>query len=119
MDGSIFANVFAPGGVTYLYGYGVFPAPNSGPPFAFCTIAAGEGGPAQGAQQLVVFSDYNNVDHGVGNIIESNVFQEQTIDAGDVGGPGTSPSRRSWRPGRQLYRAGLHQDPGSERWLQH
>lgn len=82
----IFANVFAPDGITYLYGYGVFPAPNSGPPFAFCTIAAGEGGPAQGAQQLTVFSDYNNVDHGVGNIIESNVFQEQTIVAGDVGG---------------------------------
>lgn len=82
----VFANVFGPGGAPYLYGYGTFPAPNSGPPYAFCTIAAGEGGPAQGAQQLVVFSDYNNTDHGIGNVIESNVFQEQTVGVGDVGG---------------------------------
>lgn len=82
----VFANVFAPDGTTYLYGYGPFPAPNGGPPYAFCTVAAGEGGPEQGAQQLVAFSDYNNTDHGIGNVIESNVFQEQTIAAGDVGG---------------------------------
>jgi len=79
----VFANVFNPGG-DYLYGYGPFPAPNDGA--AFCAIASGEGGPSQGDQQLVVFSDYNNVDHAVGNLIESNVFQEQTIDAEDVGG---------------------------------
>jgi len=81
----VFGNVFAPDGVSYLYGYGVYPAPNSGPPYAFCTIADGQGGAAQGAQQLSVFSDYNNGDHANGNIIESNVFQEQTIGAGDVG----------------------------------
>ena len=81
----VFGNVFDPGG-GYLYGYGPFPAPNGGPPYAFCTVGVGEGGPAQGAQQLVVFSDYNNGDHGVGNIIESNVFQEQIVGAGDVGG---------------------------------
>lgn len=78
----IFANVYASDGVTYLYGYGPFPAPNGGP--GFCAIAAGEGGASQGAQQLVVYSDYNNPDQ-VGNIIEANVFQEQTIEAGDVG----------------------------------
>lgn len=80
----VFANVFTPGG-GYLYGYGPFPAPNGGPPYAFCTIAAGEGGAGQGAQQLVVFSDYNNGDHANGNIIESNVFHEQVVGAGNVG----------------------------------
>jgi len=78
----VFGNVFAPDGA-YLYGYGPFPAPNDG--FAFCAIAAGEGGPDQGDQQLVVFSDYNNTDHADGNLIESNVFQEQIIEAGDLG----------------------------------
>ena len=78
----VFANVFTPDG-TYLYGYGPFPAPNNGA--AFCQIVLGEGGPEQGAQQLVVFSDYENQDHAAGNIIESNVFQEQTITAADVG----------------------------------
>jgi hypothetical protein len=82
----VYGTVFAPDGVTWLGGYGAYPAPNSGPPYAFCTIAAGEGGAAQGAQQLVAFSDYNNADaHNAGNIVESNVFQEQTIGAGDVG----------------------------------
>jgi hypothetical protein len=78
----VFGNVFAPDW-TYLYGYGVFPAPNG--TNAFCEIVTGEGGPEQGAQQLVVYSDYNNADHGNGNWIEANVFQEQTIDAGNVG----------------------------------
>ena len=78
----IFANVFNPGG-GYLYGYGVFPAPNG--TGAFCAVAVGEGGGAQGAQQLSVYSDYNNVDHAVGNLIESITFQEQTIVAADVG----------------------------------
>jgi hypothetical protein len=78
----VFANVFAPDG-GYLYGYGPFPAPNDGA--AFCVVGAGEGGPDQGAQQLVTFSDYNNGDHEVGNLIESNVFQEQIIGADAVG----------------------------------
>ncbi|MEZ4386431.1 MAG: hypothetical protein R3D98_02400 [Candidatus Krumholzibacteriia bacterium] len=77
----VFANVFDSGG-GYLYGYGVFPAPNDGA--AFSAIAVGEGGPDQGNQQLVAFSDYNNTDHAVGNLIESNVFQEMTIESGDV-----------------------------------
>jgi hypothetical protein len=78
----VFGNVFGPDG-TYWYGYGVFPAPNDGS--AFCAIVQGEGGAEQGAQQLSVFSDYNNTDHGAGAFIEANVFQEQTIMAGDVG----------------------------------
>jgi hypothetical protein len=77
----VFGNVFDPGG-GYLYGYGVFPAPNDGA--AFCAIAAGEGGAAQGTQQLVAFSDYNNADHAAGYLIESNVFQEQLIGPGDA-----------------------------------
>ncbi len=78
----VFANVFSSGGA-YLYGYGPFPAPNGGP--GFCGLATGEGGAAQGAQQLNVYSDYNNGDHAAGNLIEANTFQEQTVVAGDVG----------------------------------
>lgn len=77
----IFGNVFDLGG-GYLYGYGVFTAPNDGA--AFCAIVAGEGGADQGLQQLSIFSDYNNQDHPT-SLIEANVFQEQTIEAGDEG----------------------------------
>ncbi len=77
----VFGNVFGPDW-SYWYGYGPFPAPNTGA--AFCAIAAGEGGTEQGAQQLVVFSDYNNLNHADGAYIESNVFQEQTIVAADL-----------------------------------
>ena len=81
----VFGNVFDAGGV-YQYGYGPNPAPNNIDAPAFCLVASGQGGPAQGAQQLVVFSDYNNADHGNTDwVIESLVFQEQTIEAGDVG----------------------------------
>jgi hypothetical protein len=77
----VFGNVFDLSG-TYLYGYRPFPAPNGGP--AFSAIAAGEGGPPQGAQQLSVYSDYNNGDHPTA-LIETNVYQEQTIAATDPG----------------------------------
>ncbi|MGD9546570.1 MAG: hypothetical protein AB7V45_03375 [Candidatus Krumholzibacteriia bacterium] len=78
----VFANVFGPDW-SYWYGYGVFPAPNDGA--AFSAIASGEGGAAQGMQQLVAFSDYNNANHADGAHIESLLFHEQTIGAGDVG----------------------------------
>ncbi len=78
----IFGNVFSPGG-DYLYGYGVFGAPNDGA--AFCQIVLAEGGAEQGAQQFVSFSDYNNADHANGNLIEANVFQEQGIEEENVG----------------------------------
>lgn len=78
----VFGNVYAPD-LTYLYGYGTFPAPNHA--FGFCQIDLLQGGVEQGLQQLVVFSDYNNVDHANGNWIESNVFHEQTVGAADVG----------------------------------
>jgi len=78
----VFGNVFD-AGWNYLYGYGPFPAPNTGQ--AFCAVVAGEGGDGQGAQQLDVFSDYNNGGHAFGQFIESNVFQERVIGAADVG----------------------------------
>ena len=78
----VFGNVFGPDW-SYWYGYGAYPAPNDGA--AFCQIVIGEGGVDQGAQQLVVFSDYNNGDHANGAHIEANVFQEQTVAPGDVG----------------------------------
>ena len=69
--------------MTYVYGYGPFPAPNDG--FGFCQIDIGQGGVEQGFQQLSVFSDYNNGDHAIGRWIESNTYLEQTIVAADVG----------------------------------
>jgi hypothetical protein len=78
----VFGNVFS-STMTYLYGYGPFPAPNPGA--GFCAIDAGQGGTEQGVQQLSVYSDYNNLDHAQGRWIESNVYREQTIAAGDVG----------------------------------
>jgi hypothetical protein len=59
------------------------PAPNG--TGAISSIDSGEGGPAQGNQQLVVFSDYKNGDHGAGNFIEVLVFQERKLVAGDTG----------------------------------
>jgi len=79
----VFGNVYDAGGV-YQYGYGPFPAPNDGA--AFCAVVTGEGGPAQGNQQLSVYSDYNNTAHGNPDwVIETSVYQEQTIEATDVG----------------------------------
>ncbi|HOX24192.1 MAG TPA: hypothetical protein PLL30_00380 [Candidatus Krumholzibacteria bacterium] len=77
----VYGNVFGPDW-SYWYGYGSFPAPNGSG--AFCQIVAGEGGAEQGAQQLVVYSDYNNANHADGAHIESNVFQELLIQPGDV-----------------------------------
>ena len=78
----IFGNVFSPTG-GYLYGYGVFAAPNN--IGNWCDIVSGEGGPDQESQQLVAYSDYANGDHAVGNLIEANLFQEQVIPAGATG----------------------------------
>lgn len=84
VDGwGVFANVFDTDATTFLYGYGVFPAPNG--TGAFSEVATGLGGVDQGLQYINVFSDYNNPDHGLGRYIEANVFQEQNIAAADVG----------------------------------
>jgi hypothetical protein len=78
----VYGNVFTPDWI-YIGGYGAFPAPNHS--LAFCQIVTDQGGPEQGLQQLVVFSDYENLDHAAGNWIESNVYQEQTIAQEDTG----------------------------------
>jgi hypothetical protein len=82
----VFGSVFTAGG-SPLYGYGPFPAPNGS--LAFSGIAGGtfaQGGPQQGLQQLVVYSDYTNANaHGSGQWVNSSVFQQQTVGAGDVG----------------------------------
>jgi hypothetical protein len=82
----VFGNVFSPDHSIYYYGYGTFPAPNNAG--GFCGIDFTPE-PGHAAQDLVVFSDYNNGDHGAGNQIEANVFQEQVVDAADVGGSWT------------------------------
>ena len=79
----VFGNVFNSSG-GYLFGYGPDPAPNNSG--AFCNVAVGDGGTGQGAQQMVVFNDYNNTtQHDTTNIIEANVFHEQIIGAADIG----------------------------------
>lgn len=77
-----FGNVFDPGG-GFLFSYGPFPAPNGGQ--AFSEVIPNSGTPAQGQQQLLVLSDYLNSEHGNGNLVEANVFQERIIDAAAVG----------------------------------
>ncbi len=79
----VFGNVFNPGG-GYLYGYGVFPAPNGGP--GFSAVATGEGGANQGQQYINIYSDYGNgAEHTAGNFVEANTFQEQTIGVANIG----------------------------------
>jgi len=55
----------------------------------FSSVAGGlfgEGGPQQGQQQLAVYSDYgNDLAHSNGEWVESLVFQQQVVAAGDVG----------------------------------
>ncbi|MGB5324169.1 MAG: VPLPA-CTERM sorting domain-containing protein [Pseudomonadales bacterium] len=75
-------------GVDPVGQYGPFPAPNGGP--AFSAIDAGQGGVDQGAQQLSIYSDYNNPNHDpIANNgpVVTRVFQEQfnNITATDVG----------------------------------
>ena len=79
----VYGNVFSPDHSVFYYGYGPFPAPNN--TGAFCGIDFLPGVPPQGLQDMVVYSDYNNGDQANGNLIEANVFQQQTIASGDVG----------------------------------
>jgi len=82
----VFGNVYEGMTDTVIAFYGTFPAPNNPASAAFSLIAAGEGGAAQGAQQVVIISDYNNqTEMLAGNNVEALTFQERTIVAGDVG----------------------------------
>jgi hypothetical protein len=89
----VFGNVFSPDHTVYYYGYGTFPAPNNAGGFCGIDFNADAG---HAVQNLVVFSDYNNADHAVGNQIEANVFQEQVIDAADVGSTWTFKFDAKW-----------------------
>jgi len=98
---TIFADVWgsAAGDATvgsdiFLYQYGSFSAPNSAADGVdrFSAVATGEGGVNQGDQYLNIFSDYQNVDQTAGGAcgptgctINTSVFQEYTIDAGNIG----------------------------------
>ncbi len=77
-----YGNVFDPA-MNYIYGYGPYAAVNNIGNWQ--DIATGQGGPAQGLQQLVVYSDYANGNHGSGNWVESNCYQEQTVPVGAMG----------------------------------
>lgn len=78
------ANVFDSGG-GFVYNYFSFPAPNDGG--GFSRIETGFGDAPQGAQQLSIFNDYNNANHGDGSnfVIEANVFRDTILDASDIG----------------------------------
>jgi hypothetical protein len=79
-----FVNVFdSAGNFLYVYSATPFATPNGTGNIA--GIVSGQGGTAQGDQQLVAFNDYANTDHGLGNLIEVNTFQEMVVGAGDVG----------------------------------
>ena len=89
VDGSLagdgwlnYGNVFTPAG-GYIYGYGPFPAVNNIGNWQ--DIVTGQGGLEQGAQQIVVYSDYGNGNHGVGNIVESNLYKEWVVPGGASG----------------------------------
>lgn len=80
----VFANAFKLPEGWYLYGYGPFPAPNG--TGGFSEVRGVMGAPAQGVRGIVVYSDYNNGGHANGaQLIEANVFQEQSVAAEDVG----------------------------------
>ena len=86
-----FGNVFDGTGA-FKFGFGPFPAPTTTGQIS--AIATGEGGPAQGNNQLVVFSNYDCCGPGTANeghfngtdLVETIVFQEiNPILASDIG----------------------------------
>ena len=79
----VYGNVFD-NNLVYQYGYGPFPAPMG--TSAFSDIDTGQGGVEQGDQQLSVYPDYNNLDHGdLDWLLEANVYKEWFVAASDVG----------------------------------
>ena len=78
-----FGTVFdANGGFVYNYGQPFATPLNSN---SFANITTDQGGAGQGAQQLVIFNDYNNQDHGNGLLIQAATFQQVTLSADDTG----------------------------------
>jgi len=92
-DGWLIFGQVVDGDGVFKFDYGPFPAPNGTP--GFSSIVAGEGGPEQGGQQLVTYSDYNCCDPNQGHRngtdrVTSLVFQEpftegSAISVADVG----------------------------------
>ena len=88
----IFGQVFDADGV-FKFNYGAFPAPNG--VGVFSDVVTGEGGPNQGAQQMVVYNDYNCCSPDQGHFngtdrVASSVFRQpftatNPISATDVG----------------------------------
>ncbi len=78
----VYGNIFDPAG-NYLWGHGPWAAPNNIGNWQ--DIVDGQGGAEQGLQQLSVYSDYGNAEHGNGNLVESNLFQEQILPVGCTG----------------------------------
>jgi hypothetical protein len=78
-----YGNVFD-SGWNWIGGYGPYGAVNNIGNWQ--DIVTGEGGPDQGDQQIVVYSDYANSNHDTtGNWVESNLYQEWTVGAGASG----------------------------------
>jgi hypothetical protein len=85
-DGWVYFVNVSDGSGAFRFGYGG-EAPN-GPQIS--ALVTGQGGPEQEPQQLSVYSDYEccapNLGHRNGtDVVETNVFQELTIVAEDVG----------------------------------
>jgi hypothetical protein len=85
----VFGNVYDLPVDTLLFGYGPFAAPNVPSNPAFCNMVELEGGVDQGIYQIQVLSDYNCCSpppgHSTGDLVQSNVFHEQTIGAENIG----------------------------------
>ena len=64
--------------------YGPFEAAN-GEPGSIQGVATGEGGPTQGEVVLAKYTDYNNQDGLAIGYVAASTYQEQQIDAEDVG----------------------------------
>ena len=73
-------HLFDDGG-NWVAGWG-HPTPNN--TGAICDIVSGEGGPDQGAQQLVAYSNYGVAEHGnPGWVLETNLYKEWPVAAGE------------------------------------
>jgi hypothetical protein len=95
----IFANVFQPDGTTYIRGYGGGPAPNGGD--GYSAVVAGEGGAAQGDQQLSIYGVPGA--HHRGRRGRKHIYVHVRLQA--------------WQHRGRVDRLGVHQDPRSKRRL--
>jgi hypothetical protein len=76
----VYMNIFNEADV-FQYGWG-YPAPNN--IGNIDDIVSGEGGPDQGAQQLVMYSDYGAEQHGwLDWTVETNLYREWPVNGGE------------------------------------